>query len=345
MNKIKILSIDGGGIRGILPGIILDKLEQKLRGKKGFENKRLADVFDFMAGTSTGGILTLLYLTPDKTGLKPRYSANDAVGLYLERGSEIFDLDILQRLKSGFGVTDEKYNSDNMEAAFFDSFGNANFDKLLKPCIITSYNIEEGKPHFFSQHKAKDKRYNFALKDIARATSAAPTYFEVANIMNKNGDSFGLIDGGVFANNPALVAYSEARSMNFAEIKKPAAKDMMIVSIGTGSESEKYSYNETKDWGTFPWIKPIINIMMSASSETVHFHLRKMYETLSVRNSKNYYRIEPRVLTADKGMDNATSENINRLKNDALTFLSDEMIDEKLDEIVVKLTQFASDSK
>lgn len=241
MSKVRILSIDGGGIRGILPGVILARLEKKLQEQKGYENKRIADMFDFIAGTSTGGILTLFYLTPDSSGKKVKYSAQEAVNMYLDRGDEIFDVSIKQKLTSGFGLTDEKYNSTELEEALNDNFKDIKLNQLLKPCIITAYNIREGKPHFFTQHDARKDVNNFKVKDVARATSAAPTYFEVARIKNEIGTPFPLIDGGVFANNPALVAYSEVRNMNLAGIKKPKAKNMMIVSIvGTGSQSKTY---------------------------------------------------------------------------------------------------------
>ena len=91
MKKVRILSIDGGGIRGILPGIVLVHLEEKLQEKTGNEDMRLADVFDLMAGTSTGGILTLTYLMPDENN-RPKFTAQKAVDLYLEKGGKIFDV-------------------------------------------------------------------------------------------------------------------------------------------------------------------------------------------------------------------------------------------------------------
>ena len=113
-------------------------------------------------------------------------------------------------------------------------FGELKLSNLLKPCIISSYDIKNGKPHFFKQHKSNNATYNFKIKDVARATSAAPTYFETARIKNDVGTPYPLIDGGVFVNNPSLVAYSEVRSMTFKNIEHaPSAKDMMLVSIGT----------------------------------------------------------------------------------------------------------------
>ena len=341
MKKVRILSIDGGGIRGILPGIILTRLEKKLQVKTGKDNLRLSDMFDFMAGTSTGGILTLAYLMPKENG-QSKFTAQQAVNLYLDRGDEIFDANLWQKLKSGKGILDEKYDAKELEEALEDNFEDTKFRDLLKPCIISSYDIRNGKPHFFKQHKSDNEIYNFNVKDIARATSAAPTYFETARIKNDLGTPFPLIDGGVFVNNPALVAYSEVRNMEFNNINQsPTAKDMMIVSIGTGSASKKYEYNKTKDWGAIGWIKPIIEIMMSGNSQTVHYHLKQIFGTLNENDKNDYHRLEPEVITADNEMDNASIENMSKLKEDALSYLSNDDVDKELNLIVDKLIGYA----
>ncbi len=340
MKKVRILSIDGGGIRGILPGMVLNQIEEKLRKKTKNPNLRLADMFDFMAGTSTGGILTLAYLTPNKNN-RPKLKATEAVNLYLDRGDEIFDINIWQKFKSGKGVTDEKYNAKELEEALEDTFGETKLSQLLKPCIISSYDIRNGKPHFFKQHKSNNKIYNFKVKDVARATSAAPTYFETARVKSELGTPYPLIDGGVFVNNPALVAYSEVRSMDFEGVKKhPTAKDMMIVSIGTGSESKKYEYKKAKDWGAVGWIKPIIDIMMAGSAQTVHYHLNQIYDTLEPAHQKDYHRLEPKIVTADAEMDNASIENLQKLKDDGLSYVSNTAVDKELDAIVEKLIAY-----
>ena len=340
MKKVRILSIDGGGIRGILPGIVLTQLEKKLQEKTGDSNIRLSDMFDFMAGTSTGGILTLAYLTPNEEN-RPKLSAQDAVNIYLDRGDEIFDVSAWQKIKSGKGILDEKYNASELEEALEDTFGDLKLSNLLKPCIITSYDIRNGKPHFFKQHKSENGIYNFNIKDVARATSAAPTYFETARIKNELGTPYPLIDGGVFVNNPALVAYSEVRSMNFSGIEHlPTAKDMMIVSIGTGSVSKKYEYKKAKNWGAVGWIKPIIEIMMSANSQTVHYHLMRIFETLNDSDKKDYHRLEPKIVNADTEMDNARVENLQKLKEDGLSYISEANIDKELNDIVQKLIDY-----
>ncbi|UCS93051.1 patatin-like phospholipase family protein [Echinicola marina] len=342
MKKVRILSIDGGGIRGILPGVVLGQLEKKIQRKGKDENLRLSDMFDFMAGTSTGGILTLAYLTPNEEN-RPKLTAEEAVNIYLDRGDEIFDVSKWQKIKSGMGILDEKFDASELEEALNDTFLETELSQLLKPCIISSYDIRNGKPHFFKQHKSVKEIYNYKVKDIARATSAAPTYFETSRIKNSLGTPYPLIDGGVFVNNPALVAYSEVRTMNFEGIKHlPTAKDMMIVSLGTGSTSQKYEYKKAKDWGAAGWIKPIIEIMMSGNAKTVHHHLDQIYKTLSTKDQKDYHRLEPLLIQADTAMDNGSIENMTKLKEDALSYISKSEVDEELDEITEKLFKLSN---
>src|SRR3954471_2747681 len=106
---MRILSIDGGGIRGIIPGQVLVALEQKLQRLSGKPELRIADAFDLIAGTSTGGILTCLYLCPDEKTGKPKFTAAAAVDLYLQNGDNIFDVSVWKALGSVGGIADEKY--------------------------------------------------------------------------------------------------------------------------------------------------------------------------------------------------------------------------------------------
>ncbi|SNS93036.1 Patatin-like phospholipase/acyl hydrolase [Ekhidna lutea] len=305
----KILSIDGGGIRGIIPGQILVEIE------KAF-GVQVAKDFDLVAGTSTGGILTCAYLLPDKPGSKkPKFNTKEVVGLYFERGDEIFDVPIFHKIRTLGGILDEKYPEDGIEEALHDYFGDAWLKDLMKPCIVTSYDIRRRKGHFFGQHKAqKSSKFNFKVKDVARATAAAPTYFECAKVASEYGDEFPLIDGGVFVNNPALVAYAEGRSIFKVGSKEATAKDMKILSLGTGYTRKKYHYSKAKNYGMAEWVQPVIDIMMSGASEVAHYQLDKIYGT--IQNPDQYLRIDGDLKTTDidPDMDCATKENMARLK-------------------------------
>lgn len=336
MSKVRILSIDGGGIRGILPGTILNYIEDQLKKKEG-SSVKIADYVDMIAGTSTGGILACMYLIPDVNG-GAKYSATDALNVYLKNGGKIFDVSFKQRLLSVGGLNDEKYTAKELESALKKYFEDTKLSQLLKPSLITAYDIEKREAKFFTSSDANNDVSDYYVRDVARSTSAAPTYFEPAKIKSLFGASYPLIDGGVFANNPTLCAYAEARTMDFKAMgkpTKPTAKDMLIVSIGTGSVEKSYKYDSMKDSGKIGWIQPIIDIMMTGNSETVNYQLKLIFDTLEGESKKDYYRLEPKITKANNEMDDASDKNLNALHEDGLTFISDNV--DLLNEIVDKL--------
>ena len=339
MKKIKILSIDGGGIRGIIPGVILTYLEKRLQDRTG-TNLKIGDFFDLVAGTSTGGILACLYLIPGEDG-KARYSANDAVQLYLQDGEEIFARSFFEK-NILYALVRPKYHVEHLEKYLLQFFENVKLNQLIKPCLITAYEIAQRNAVLFTSADAKDSLRNFFVRDIARATSAAPTYFSPAHIQSDEGQVFSLTDGGVYANNPALCAYAEARKTKFSslfndemKVDCPSAKDMLILSIGTGTVKKQYHYEDFDTAGTGKWLEPVIDILMSANSETVDYQLTKMYETLNATDSKDYYRIEPPLFEACPEMDDASAENLEKLKQAGLCYT--EKNEKLLDEIAAKI--------
>ncbi len=306
----RILSLDGGGIRGIIPGQILVKLEEKLKAKTGDEKARIADFFDLIAGTSTGGILACALLCPDPANpARPRFSAQEVVNLYLDRGDEIFSIPFFHKVRTAGGTLDEKYPTDELEKVLKDYFNDLKLSQLLRPCLISSYDITRRQAHFFTSHDALSKEgWDFYVKDVARATSAAPTYFDCADIKSLTDISYPLIDGGVFVNNPAICAYAEVHHKFDV-----TAKQMAILSLGTGYEKKSYDYNQAKDWGMLGWIKPLINIMMSGVSEVVDYQLSEIYQ--AVKAPGQYLRISTELpITVNPEMDDASRENLMALK-------------------------------
>lgn len=350
--KVRILSIDGGGIRGIIPAVILDYIEKRLRTciKAHLEqsqetistaaldvfleeNVRIGHFFDLVAGTSTGGILTCLYLcpSPQEDQVNSQLpSAASIIKSYETFGGAVFNNPFWHRLTSGFGYTDPKYSSEPFERITQQFFGDRTLSELVKPCLVTSYDIRDRKAVLFTSDDAKKSEYshtkNFYVRDVALSTSAAPTYFKPTRIRNLLGAPFDLIDGGLYANNPALCAYAEARNIDFQafdtqKANEPTAKEMLMISLGTGSVKSPYSYEKMEDAGAIGWIEPVINILMSSNSETIHYILKQMYETLEPADCEDYYRLEPPLENASSEMDLATPENIDNLKSDAFEFI------------------------
>lgn len=310
-NVFRILSIDGGGIRGILPGQILVNFEQWLQQETHNPQARIADYFDMVVGTSTGGILTCAYLVPDNENPKrPRYSAQQAVDLYLEWGDDVFQASIYHKLRTLGGTADERYPADGLEGVLLRYFGDTKLSQMLRPCLITSYDIFHRRAHLFAQHDAvaRGAGWDFYVRDVARATSAAPTYFEVARVVSMTEIPYPLIDGGVFANNPTMCAFAEAGSAG----GKSEPKKVAILSLGTGRVNKPFAYSVAKDWGLAQWVVPLIDILMSGVAETVDYQLRRLFDSAGVGD--HYIRIDPSLENASPEMDNVQMDNLRALR-------------------------------
>ena len=307
MSMIRVLSIDGGGIRGVIPARILIRIEELLQEYSGDENARISDFFDLIAGTSTGGILTALSICPDDINQgRPKYTAEDILKLYIDNGRKIFSRSLKTKTYDYFGLFNPIYQKENFEKILEEFFGDVMLTDAVKPCLIPAYDIESGKAVFFSQllHTA-DTVQDLPLKVVVRATSAAPTYFPIEN----TSDEPAYIDGGLFANNPALCAYVEATKFPC----EPLARDIMILSLGTGSKGTSYPYKQAKNWGRLGWVIPVINIYGSASSQVVDHQLRRIYGQKDLDG--NYLRIEPDLSKYEVSgdMDDASAKNIRNL--------------------------------
>ncbi|RYG09764.1 MAG: patatin [Chitinophagaceae bacterium] len=307
----KILSIDGGGIRGIIPGMFLVALEEKLKKESRNPDAAIVDYFDFFAGTSTGGILTSLLLCPSKDHpTRPMFSAKAALDLYLVHGNEIFKMSFFKRLRAKFGLAGERYNSQIFENVLEKYFGETKLSQLIKPCIVSAYNIELRKTHFFRQQNAiaRGDTRDFYLKDVCRATSAAPTYFSVAEIYSLAGVRYPLLDGGVFATNPALSGLIEVTKA----YQQTRINDIHLFSLGTGQSKRSYDYEHFKKSSAMAIVPAILDIMMSGVAETSHFFLQQLFR--SAGKERNYIRIEPSSLESIKeGLDAASPSNIEKL--------------------------------
>jgi patatin-like phospholipase/acyl hydrolase len=307
----RILSIDGGGIRGIIPGMVIVALEDKLKELSGNPNTHISDYFDFFSGTSTGGLLTAILLFPsDEDPTRPKFSAREALDIYLEHGTAIFSTSKTRKFLSRFGLLSEIYNASVFEEILHDYFGDTRLSQLIKPCIMTAYNIELRKNHLFRQQKALshgDAR-DFYVRDVCRATSAAPTIFSVAEIFSLANTRYVLIDGGLFAHNPSIVALLEVlKTFNTFNIS-----DVHILSLGTGITKNAYNYEDFKKKKAISIGPALVDIMTSSSSESNDYFLRQLFR--SVSRTGNYSRIEPNNLSSiNPGLDAASKSNIQKI--------------------------------
>jgi patatin-like phospholipase/acyl hydrolase len=288
-----ILSIDGGGIRGLIPALVLAEIEKRTE-------KRISQLFDFLAGTSTGGILALGLCRSDGNG-NPKYSAKDFAGLYEKKGKRIFSRSLWKGVSSAGGVLDEKYSEKGLEEVLEEYFGNEPLGASLKNILITSYDIQNREPYFFKSWRSEWEAIE--MRHVARATSAAPTYFEPALIQVGNGTR-ALVDGGVFVNNPTVSAYAECKRIF------PEEKDVFVVSLGTGELIRPIPYSEATGWGLAGWAVPLLSCMFDGVSDAVNYQMEQIMED-------SFVRLQTSLSIASDDMDDATNGNIENLKSEA----------------------------
>jgi uncharacterized protein len=330
--KYKILSIDGGGIRGIIPAKILAEVE-KITGK------RICQLFDLIAGTSTGGILALALAKPDPINkTQPQYTAQQLIDLYKNEGKTIFNESLLGRLTNIDDLIRPKFPSKGREAVLNKYFGETQIKEALTNVFVTSYDIEKRRQVFFINNPQFERPsgYNFRklcdgykMKDAAMATSAAPTFFSPYKLANKNPKDdeshYTLIDGGTFANNPTALAIIEALNYNKRDPhnieKEPLRLDeILVVSLATGSLTRRYAYDKAANWGIINWVQPLINIVLDGATETVGYQLDQL-----LPQPKQYYRFQRDLTQVNDNIDDTTPENIKEIED-----LAQAMIDSKV---------------
>jgi patatin-like phospholipase/acyl hydrolase len=289
---VKVLSIDGGGIRGLIPATILRELEERT-------GRPIAELFDLIAGTSTGGILALGLVKPGGDG-RPQYSAAQLAELYEHEGGRIFNRSLWHAVTALGNLTEEKYDTAGLESVLNEYFGDVPLSKAVTETLVTSYELETREPWFFARHKAlADPSFDFPMRFVARATSAAPTFFEPEELKATTPHG-GLVDGGVFANNPAMCAYVETKKLG------PAA-DVLVVSLGTGQHTRPIHYAEARGWGLALWAKPILSVVFDGVSDTVDHQMQ-------VLCGDRYYRFQTELDIGSDDMDNTSATNLAALR-------------------------------
>lgn len=232
-NTFNIVSIEGGGIRGVYAAVLLLRLEAMM---PGFLSRT-----SLFAGTSTGGILAL--------GLAYGLTPEQLRTLYVERAGDIF------KKRMFGGLWGAKYSADGLRNALEDVFGDAQLRHLEKLVLIPAFDLDApeneyamrgGRPKFFEPVGDARER----IVDVALATSAAPTYFPAHN---------GYIDGGLVANNPVACAVAESIKHGVPP------EDLRILSIGTG-RAPSWVDGDANDWGVVRWAPKLPSIMIDGAA-------------------------------------------------------------------------------
>ncbi|XP_065034174.1 patatin-like protein 2 [Musa acuminata AAA Group] len=325
---ITVLSIDGGGVRGIIPGTIINFLETKLQELDG-PDARVADYFDVVTGTSTGGLLTAMITAPDEKQ-RPLFSAKDIIDFYLQNCPKIFPqgsgfLSSIRKLAGA--IMGPKYDGKYLHSKVKDLLKDIKLSQTLTNVIIPAFDIKLLQPIIFSSFEARLEPLKDAhVADICISTSAAPTflpahYFETQD-SNGNTRSYNLIDGGVAANNPTLVAMSQIKkemflmNQDFHSYKPIDYHNFIIISIGTGAAKveKKFSAHLASKWGILQWLyhggsTPLIDSFSHASADIVDVHMSSVFQSLHCE--QNYLRIQDETLMGHaSSVDVSTKENL-----------------------------------
>ncbi|SFR93299.1 patatin-like phospholipase family protein [Anaeromicropila populeti] len=275
--SVSILSIDGGGMKGIISAIVLNKFEELLQQHSHRPDARIADYFDLVAGTSVGSILTTLLLYPENG--RPKYSVKEALDLLLTKSNEIF---VKQPFYPLFGA---KYSTQCYGNLLNDFFHEDTLDSLLKQCIITAYDTTDRKAVFFNSKNAKaDPNRNPFIKEVVLASSAAPTFFPPVCLKSTPACEHSYIDGGVVANNPSMCALIEALKLDCCN----GLQDVYLFSVGNVEKDSAYTYKEVKKWGVLEWALPMLHILMDSSEQTAHYQLQIFFNNFNM--TSNYLR-------------------------------------------------------
>lgn len=262
-----ILSLSGGGMKGSLQARLLQEFEKET-------GRKATDLFDLIVGTSAGGLNALAL----STGMPAEYLTRT----YIQDSQKMFQ----KRTFSLAGLTGPKYDSSLFEEQLQRLLpGGLRLSDIQKSVHITSFGLDERNPVLFSSDTARDAPENdWKIVDIARATSAAPTYFAPALIHRKGKPHLRLVDGALFATNPSLVALIEARK------KFGQRADIRIVSVGTG-KSEHTPLD--KNMGIIEWAKRLPGLFLASNIASADYQTRALLEKYD--GVTRYWSFNPRI--------------------------------------------------
>lgn len=272
---MRVLAIDGGGIRGLIPALVLAEIERRSR-------RPIARLFDMVAGTSTGAVLACVLTRPDPM------AAAQAATLYEREGPQVFDRSLVKKITSLGGLIDERYDARGLVASLRRHLGDVRLAQATTRLAITTYDLQA------RQALVLRTDDDMSMVDAAHASSAAPTYFEPVRVGART-----LIDGGVFALNPAALAYAEA-----------AGEIEVLASLGTGQHTRPLPFEEVKDWGQLEWARPILDVVFDGSADAVDGQLAALV-------NDRYIRLQTRLDEASDALDDASPDNLAALRREA----------------------------
>lgn len=268
MAKYRVIAIDGGGIRGIITTVLL----QRLVATPGLE--RMLGTVDLVSGTSTGGLLAL--------AIAKGMDLEVIREVYVKDGPKIFADQLLDDIIDLGKIIGADYSIKPLERVLNRVFGDTKLSQLSKRVLITAFDLDNEadspqkrtwKPKLFHNFPGRDSDGNELARKVGAYTSAAPTYFPSVD---------GYIDGGVFAGNPAMCALAQTQDRRASQAK---LEDVVLLSLGTGTNLQ-YIKGKNLDWGLSQWVQPLISLMFDGVSGIADFQCRQFLDS-------RYHRLAP----------------------------------------------------
>ena len=337
--RFRILSVDGGGIRGLISALTIAEIEKRL-GEEAGKEVRMADYFHLFAGTSTGGLIALALTSPK------RVSATELVSFYTEDGPQIFHRGLWHKIGSLWGFIRPKYTLGALREAVERRLGTSRVSEATRDLLVTAYDMTGSEPYFFKRWRALEtQERDFPIAEAALATSAAPTFFPSHGL-----GEHALVDGGVFAANPSVAAIAEALGRGGDEPARLAPDDLLVVSIGTGEFATGYSQRKVSKWGELGWVlggdePPITDAMLGGSSDGADYWAHMLLNHApgeavptpeELGRGPRYYRLQVK-LPEPIAMDDASERTLEHRLPDAARHLLKQRAPQ-VEEIVAKLS-------
>lgn len=270
MATYRIVSFDGGGIRGLLTTTVLEQLDAALPG--------WLERADLLAGNSTGGIIAL--------GLASGLSAARLSRLYYDKGPTIFNDSWMDNLRDIGRLTGAQYSNRGLLRALNETLSpTATLGDLAKKVLIASFDLDNQDPDptrrtwkakFYHNYDGVDSDAAAKVVDVAMHTSAAPTYFPSVD---------GFIDGAVAANNPSMAALAQTQDPRAEIPARPRIDEIVLLSFGTGAVAN-YLTGARLNWGIAQWGAPLINIMIDGVAGVA------TYECAQILRER-FHRVQP----------------------------------------------------
>ena len=269
MGISRVLTVDGGGVRGVIPAIVLERL----CGEPGLEG--WLDRADFLAGTSTGGLIVL--------SLAAGIDVTELRGLYEKRAADVFADNLFDDVKDVGKLFGADYRVANLERVVHEVLGDVTLADLDTRVLVTAFDLDNEaavertwKPKLFHNFPGGDSDDGALAYRVGTASAAAPTYFATFD---------GYIDGGVFATNPSMCALAQTQDARIPADERADLQDVRLLSLGTG-RSLRHIAGASHDWGYVKWVRPLLDLMLDGVNGIAHYQCSQLL-------GERYHRLAP----------------------------------------------------